>query len=108
MTAEPAHDPVAGPELALTPGLALALARLEAGLTALESAAERRLEAARAQAELGEAFAAMQDDRSRLALELDDALARGKKLESAGEDVARRLDRLGAALAALSGSVREG
>lgn len=107
MTADPAHDPAPAPGLALTPALGSALARLDAGLAALEAAAERRLEAARAQAELGEAFAAMQDDRSRLALELDDSLARGKKLESAGEDVARRLDRLGAALAAMSASARE-
>lgn len=102
MTADSVREP------APAHGLTLALARLEAALTALEAAAERRLEAARVQAELGEAFAAMQDDRSRLALELDDALARGRKLESANDDVARRLDRLGAALAALSGAQREG
>ncbi len=79
-----------------------ALARLDAALTALEAAADRRLEAARAQGELNEAFAAMQDDRARLALELDEALARARKMESANEEVARRLDALSGALAALA------
>ncbi len=91
-----AADPGAGERLDS------ALARLMAALTVLEVAVGRRLENDHAQADLNEAFAAMQDDRSRLALELDGALARGRKLESANEEVARRLEAAGATLAALA------
>ena len=45
----------------------------------------------------------MQDDRSRLALDLDDSLARGRRLEAANEEVARRLESAGLALRALAG-----
>lgn len=83
-------------------GVDAALARLLAALTSLEVAAGRRREGDMAQAALAESYAAMQDDRSRLALELDAALARGKRLELAGEEVARRLEAAGAAIAALA------
>ena len=78
-----------------------ALARLQAALTVLEIAAARRRESDLAHADLAEAFAAMQDDRARLALDLDDALARARKLESANDEVARRLEAAGAALRTL-------
>ena len=44
----------------------------------------------------------MEDDRSRLALELDVALARGQRLEAANDEVARRLESAAAAIAALA------
>lgn len=78
-----------------------ALARLLAALATLEVAIERRREKDHAQADLGEAFVAMQDDRSRLALELDAALARNRRLEAANDEVAKRLEAAGAALAEL-------
>ena len=79
-----------------------ALARLLSALGALEAAVGRKREAESAQADLNEAFAAMQDDRTRLALELDAALARGQKLETANDEVARRVEAAAAALAALA------
>lgn len=79
-----------------------ALARLQAALTVLEVAAARRREADAAQGDLGEAFAAMQDDRSRLALDLDEALARARRLETANDEVAQRLEKLGDALQELA------
>lgn len=84
-----------------------ALARLLSALGALEGAVGRKREAESAQADLNEAFAAMQDDRTRLALELDAALARGQKLETANDEVARRVEAAAAALAALAQAGQE-
>lgn len=81
-----------------------ALARLLAALAALEAAAGRKRETELAQADLNEAFGAMRDDRTRLALELDAALARGQRLEAANDEVAQRLEKAAAAIAALAGS----
>ena len=80
------------------PDLDGALARLQAALTVLEVAAARRRETDLAQADLAESLAAMQDDRARLALDLDEVLARARKLEVANEEVARRLEAAGLAL----------
>ncbi|MDE2362737.1 MAG: DUF4164 family protein [Hyphomicrobiales bacterium] len=80
-----------------------ALARLQAALTVLEVAAARKHEADRAQADLGEALGAMQDDRARLAGDLDAALARARRLEAANSEVARRLEAAGVTLRALAG-----
>lgn len=79
-----------------------ALARLLSALAALEAAAGRRREADLARSDLDEAFGAMQDDRARLALELDAALARGQRLEAASEEVAKRLEAVAGAVAALA------
>jgi hypothetical protein len=84
------------------PDLDGAIGRLQAALIVLEVAAARRREADASQADLAEAFAAMQDDRSRLALDLDEALARARKLEAASDEVALRLERLGEALQGLA------
>lgn len=83
------------------PDLDGALARLQAALTVLEIAAARRREADLAQADLAESLAAMQDDRARLALDLDEVLARARKLETANDEVAKRLDSAGVALKAV-------
>ncbi|MFO1117943.1 MAG: DUF4164 family protein [Beijerinckiaceae bacterium] len=80
------------------PDLDGALARLQAALTVLEIAAARRREADLAQADLAESLAAMQDDRARLALDLDEVLARARKLETANDEVATRLEAAGLAL----------
>lgn len=54
-------------------------------------------------AELEEELDIMQDDRGRLALELDAALAHVSALEKARDEVLRRLDEAGADVAAALG-----
>lgn len=73
--------------------LELAFKGLAAALDQLEAACERRLSAEAERGNLEEEFAILQDDRSRLARELDDAQARSKSLELASGEVARRLAR---------------
>ena len=79
-----------------------ALARLLAALAGLEAAVGRKRETDLARSDLNEAFAAMQDDRARLALELDAALGRSQRLEAANDEVARRVEAAAAAMAALA------
>src|SRR3978361_328499 len=69
--------------------LEAALERLSRALKQLEQAAEARSEADVRRAERDEALSVLQDDRSRLAVELDGALARNRSLEKAAEDVSR-------------------
>ena len=57
----------------------------------LEAACERRLKADAEHANLEEEHAVLQDDRVRLALELDEVQARAKSIEQANAEVARRL-----------------
>ncbi|MGB8276853.1 MAG: DUF4164 family protein [Methylovirgula sp.] len=71
--------------------LELAFKSLLAALDQLEAACERRLKADAERGNLEEELAVLQDDRTRLALELDDAQARSKSLELANGEVARRL-----------------
>jgi predicted nucleic acid-binding Zn-ribbon protein len=78
--------------------LETALKRLAASLDQLEAAAERRAGAEAERRDLEEEFAVMQDDRTRLAVELDGMLARSSTLELANEDVSRRLKNLGATI----------
>ncbi|WP_131195703.1 DUF4164 family protein [Lichenihabitans psoromatis] len=73
-----------------------ALARLAAAVDHLEAAAERQADAIAARGDLEEEFLVLQDDRSRLAVELDGALARSRTLLAATTDVSARLDRAGA------------
>ncbi len=77
-----------------------ALARLKTALDQLERTVAMKLEDDLSSAELEEELAIMQDDRGRLALELDDALARVSALEKARDEVLRRLDSAGAGVAA--------
>jgi hypothetical protein len=67
------------------------LKRLAAAVDALELAAERRLRHDEARAAEQEEFALMQDDRFRLAVELDAAADRSRALESANGEAERRL-----------------
>jgi chromosome segregation ATPase len=70
-----------------------ALAQLSSALERLETTTARRLENELSLADLEEELAVMQDDRSRLALELDSELAKANALEKARDDVLRRLER---------------
>lgn len=75
-----------------------ALKRLASALDLLEAAASRRAAADAARANLEEELAVMQDDRARLAVDLDGAVARAKALESANLSVSQRLDRTSATI----------
>jgi chromosome segregation ATPase len=78
-----------------------ALRRLAAALDKLEAAGERRAKADLARGNLEEELAVLQDDRARLAVELDGAIARAKSLEAASEEVGRRLNRASAEIKAV-------
>ncbi|MBV8850800.1 MAG: DUF4164 family protein [Methylobacteriaceae bacterium] len=69
-----------------------ALERLSRALDLLEQTAEARLEGDSRRAERDEAISVLEDDRSRLAVELDGALARNRSLEHAADEVSRRLE----------------
>ena len=74
------------------PAISQAVARLRSALGALEAAAERRLELDRGKAGAETELALMQDDRARLATELDLAMARAERLSAVNKDVDRRID----------------
>ena len=76
-------------------------ARLDAALTALESAVARVAGADQARTDLADSLAVMDDDRQRLAADLDAALFRTKTLEAANDAVATRLERLSETLGGL-------
>ena len=69
------------------------LTRLAAAVGLLERAAERRMRHDEARANSEEEFALMQDDRSRLAVELDAALDRARALEAASAEASERVAR---------------
>ena len=73
-----------------------ALGRLNGALDALDAAAERRAEADASRGDADAEYAVLQDDRSRLAVELDAALARVRALDRVAGDVAGRVERAGA------------
>lgn len=70
-----------------------AFERLETAVAGLERAAARRLELEQRRGDLETELSLMQDDRARLAVELDGALARLERLEAAADDVSRRVER---------------
>ena len=78
-----------------------ALKRLAAALDRLDAAAERRAKADALRTNLEDELAVMQDDRSRLAVELDGAVARARSLELANDEVARRLNHASAGIKAV-------
>lgn len=88
--------------------LDLALKRLSAAIDQLEAAEARRARAETARASLEEEYAIMQDDRLRLAVELDAALARNKALMTTNGEVAKRLQRTGALVRELLGGADGG
>ena len=80
------------------------LSRLGSSLDQLEAAAARRAQSDATRGNLEDELAVMQDDRARLALELDAALARARGLAGANAEVARRLERVeGTVKAVLAG-----
>ncbi len=83
------------------------LRRLSTALDHLEAAAERRLELEAERGDREEEFAVMQDDRARLAVELDGALARAKALAAANADVSRRLERASESIRAVLAAGRD-
>ena len=77
------------------------LKRLAAAVDALERAAERRMRHDEARANAEEEYTLMQDDRSRLAVELDAALDRSRALEAASAEAEARLARAAQAIGAI-------
>ncbi len=71
--------------------LEVSLKRLATAIDSLERAAERRMRQDDARTNAEEEFALMQDDRSRLAVELDSALDRSRTLEAANLNAGERL-----------------
>jgi hypothetical protein len=67
--------------------------RLDAALGLLEASVHRRLEAERRRGDLETELQLMQDDRARLAVELDATVARLRRVEAAAGDVGRRVGR---------------
>jgi hypothetical protein len=82
----------------MTHELDQALVRLDAALGQMEAAAQRRLDLDRRRGEIENELALMQDDRARLAVDLDGALARANAAEHAASEALRRID---AAMAAI-------
>ena len=76
-----------------TDALELSLKRLARAVDVLELAAEKRMRHDEARANVEEEYALMQDDRSRLAVELDAALDRSRALEAANVEAGERLAR---------------
>ena len=77
------------------------LARLSAALDLLAAAAERRAGAESQHQALAEERHLMEEDRDRLAAELDASLARQRMLEEASQTVETRLDVIGESLRAI-------
>ena len=75
-----------------------ALKRLTTALDQLEAASARLDKAAAERRDLADTLAVIQDDRGRLANELDAALTRTQVLEHATDEVALRLGQAGASL----------
>ncbi len=78
-----------------------AVRRLEAALGLLEAAVTRRLEAERRRGDLETELQIMQDDRARLAVELDGTVARLHRVEAAASDIGRRVERAADAIRAV-------
>lgn len=70
-----------------------AIRRLRTSLDGLENAAARRAEFDRSKSMLQTELALMQDDRARLAVELDSALARANRLDTTADELSRRIER---------------
>jgi hypothetical protein len=75
----------------MTPILDDALKRLEGALGLLEASVSRRLDAEKRRGDLETELQLMQDDRARLAVELDGAVTRLQRFEAATDDVSRRV-----------------
>ena len=74
------------------------LRRMRAAIDLLEAAVERRARRDAVRGDADEELALMQDDRARLAVELDGALERNRALEAANAEAAKLLAQANAAL----------
>jgi len=90
------------------PLLDQALRRLVAALDRLELAATARLDAEQGLEPLETELAIMRDDRSRLAVELDGALARNASLEHATREISQRVGRAIGSIEAVLGGASNG
>jgi hypothetical protein len=70
-----------------------AIKRLDAAMGQLDASVQRRLEAERRRADLETELQIMQDDRARLALELEGADTRLQRMQAATDDVGKRVHR---------------
>ena len=93
--------------MSIPTALEAALKRLSAALDHLDAAADRRARADSARGDLEDELTIMQDDRSRLAMELGGALARSESLDLAHREAERRLERAGATIRAALGEGAE-
>lgn len=75
-----------------TSAIEAATRRLTLALDGIEAAAEERREVDLGQDSLVAQVTALDEDRSRLANDLDVAVARSRRLENINRDIARRLD----------------
>ncbi len=82
-----------------------AVKRLEAALGLLEAAVSRRLDLESRRGDLETELQIMQDDRARLALELESATTRLARAEAAAADAGRRVER---AIGAIRGVLEQG
>ncbi len=89
------------PQTELPECLENALRTLAAALDRLDAASERRAKADSHRANLEEELAVMQDDRLKLAVELDGAAARARALEAANNEVKRRIAHVSAEIRAV-------
>ena len=83
----------------------LSLKRVAAAIDALELAADRRMRHDDARATEQEEYALMQDDRSRLAVELDAAVDRSRRLETANSEAGKRLAHAASAIERILGRI---
>src|SRR5215470_3400722 len=89
-----------------TDSIEAASRRLTQALDALDEAAERRRETDRAQQALANQVHALDNDRARLAGELDHATARTRALETTNREVAQRIDQAIATIRGALGDTR--
>ena len=75
-----------------TSAIEAATRRLQLALDALEAAAEHRREEDRGGQALADQVHVLDDDRARLAADLDTAVGRSRALENTNRDIAKRLD----------------
>ncbi len=85
-----------------------AVQRLTGALDTLEIAAARRAGIEAARADIDQEFEVMQDDRSRLAVELDAAMARSRTLDRTADEVAFCLQRAGATVRTILAELSSG
>ena len=78
---------------AVSPAITQSLAQLRQAVTALESVVARRADDDRTLDLMKKELAVMQDERAKLALDLDTALAKAARLDAVTGELARRVDR---------------